>query len=266
MRCPVCGREMSTPVVEGVEVDLCPGCGGVWLDGGELEALTGHTLESCRELDCPKCGRRLAIRTIGAVEVDCCEGCGGTWLDHGELESIRRVPPSAGADPGRFAQFLSSVARQRNIEIAKEALAVESPSVLVLDNVFLMYSSGILISSVTRRASHKVDEDILGSMLTAIQDFVEHSFESSGDSTLRGIRFGEREIVFARSPHLISAFLVSGELPRHFHGNATRLLKRIERQYGDRLANWNGDLQELEGIGDVLTTIFDQGGKPAPGK
>ena len=40
INCPRCGSEMSEATVEHVNVDRCTGCGGVFLDKGELEILT----------------------------------------------------------------------------------------------------------------------------------------------------------------------------------------------------------------------------------
>ena len=37
--CPHCGIEMKTTGRQGVEIDLCPKCRGVWLDRGELDML-----------------------------------------------------------------------------------------------------------------------------------------------------------------------------------------------------------------------------------
>lgn len=37
--CPACGAELRTVVRQGVEIDRCPACRGVWLDRGELEKL-----------------------------------------------------------------------------------------------------------------------------------------------------------------------------------------------------------------------------------
>jgi len=37
--CPGCGENMSQNEVGGAVVDICDGCGGVWLDGGEIQAL-----------------------------------------------------------------------------------------------------------------------------------------------------------------------------------------------------------------------------------
>lgn len=39
MECPVCGDKLREIQKYGVEVDICPGCKGVWLDKGELEKI-----------------------------------------------------------------------------------------------------------------------------------------------------------------------------------------------------------------------------------
>ena len=40
MRCPKCGLELITINYKGIDVDKCSGCQGVWLDAGELEAVS----------------------------------------------------------------------------------------------------------------------------------------------------------------------------------------------------------------------------------
>ena len=41
MCCCKCGVTMETVAFRGVEIERCPGCGGVYLDKGELETLAG---------------------------------------------------------------------------------------------------------------------------------------------------------------------------------------------------------------------------------
>lgn len=41
MRCPKCGLRLDEITFRGVKVDKCFGCGGVYLDDGELEQLAG---------------------------------------------------------------------------------------------------------------------------------------------------------------------------------------------------------------------------------
>ena len=40
LRCPNCSTEMMLSNKNGVEIDHCPRCRGVWLDRGELEKIT----------------------------------------------------------------------------------------------------------------------------------------------------------------------------------------------------------------------------------
>ena len=48
MRCPLCNVPMREVNRRGVQIDVCPECRGVWLDGGELDKLlaVGETWES----------------------------------------------------------------------------------------------------------------------------------------------------------------------------------------------------------------------------
>ncbi|MCS6846419.1 MAG: zf-TFIIB domain-containing protein [Anaerolineae bacterium] len=39
MKCPICDVEMRLAERQGVEIDYCPNCRGVWLDRGELDKL-----------------------------------------------------------------------------------------------------------------------------------------------------------------------------------------------------------------------------------
>ena len=39
MCCPKCGQGLKQKYFENVEVDVCTGCEGIWLDKGELELL-----------------------------------------------------------------------------------------------------------------------------------------------------------------------------------------------------------------------------------
>jgi len=40
MRCPKCGTKLKSVEHHGVTVEECPSCQGLWLDRGELEALS----------------------------------------------------------------------------------------------------------------------------------------------------------------------------------------------------------------------------------
>ncbi|MEW5791670.1 MAG: zf-TFIIB domain-containing protein [Pseudomonadota bacterium] len=39
MKCPICNVELKLAERQGIEIDYCPQCRGVWLDRGELDKL-----------------------------------------------------------------------------------------------------------------------------------------------------------------------------------------------------------------------------------
>ena len=39
MKCPACSNELKMADRQGVEIDYCPSCRGVWLDRGELDKI-----------------------------------------------------------------------------------------------------------------------------------------------------------------------------------------------------------------------------------
>ena len=39
MLCPMCKKELRMTERQGIEVDYCPDCRGIWLDRGELDKL-----------------------------------------------------------------------------------------------------------------------------------------------------------------------------------------------------------------------------------
>ena len=45
MNCPRCKAELKTEQYEGIEIDRCPDCAGMWLDYPELDQLEDIVLE-----------------------------------------------------------------------------------------------------------------------------------------------------------------------------------------------------------------------------
>lgn len=44
MNCPVCNLELKIADRQGIEIDYCPKCRGVWLDRGELDKIIERSL------------------------------------------------------------------------------------------------------------------------------------------------------------------------------------------------------------------------------
>lgn len=48
MKCPKCGADLKEKMHNDVAIDECAGCGGIWLDKGELELLVNSEDESAK--------------------------------------------------------------------------------------------------------------------------------------------------------------------------------------------------------------------------
>lgn len=46
MRCPKCGAPLKERSFQKIAIDQCTGCGGIWLDAGELEQIAKKDDES----------------------------------------------------------------------------------------------------------------------------------------------------------------------------------------------------------------------------
>jgi Zn-finger nucleic acid-binding protein len=85
---------------EGLEVDSCPECFGIWFDREELkefiqkpelaqrlsEGVSNPVVSHTGQRLCPSCRIPLSETSLGQVEVDVCFRCRGIWLDQGELD------------------------------------------------------------------------------------------------------------------------------------------------------------------------------------
>lgn len=103
MECPVCKNPMVILELDKVEIDYCPACKGIWLDGGELELLAENTrgaisFESAdnvkeKKYKCPICNRKMnkvEFEKSGII-IDRCKNGHGLWFDKGELNSLLSI-------------------------------------------------------------------------------------------------------------------------------------------------------------------------------
>ena len=54
MLCPVCKVDLTMSERQGIEIDYCPKCRGVWLDRGELDKLVERS--ATREQEAARAG------------------------------------------------------------------------------------------------------------------------------------------------------------------------------------------------------------------
>ncbi len=104
--CPVCREPLIVAERDGIELDVCLWCHGLWFDVGEIELLAeklGRAMavpeglfakadSSEKPRSCPRCDRAMEKVTAGASPVILLDRCAahGLWFDHGELGALVR--------------------------------------------------------------------------------------------------------------------------------------------------------------------------------
>jgi len=139
MNCPRCDSSTAVLDHEGVEVNECRQCGGMFLHRGELNKIAEPTHgdleystvhdESFQHEDrfgpivCPDCSgdtmKKVEFNIHTGIVLDFCPACSGFWLDGKELgrinDEVRTLNESAepGPDPPMlwFARFIWSLPR-----------------------------------------------------------------------------------------------------------------------------------------------------------
>jgi Zn-finger nucleic acid-binding protein len=104
---------MAEMTIEGVDLDFCSGCKGLWFDKDEMAFMTEMTADfpnpqAARTVGkptlfpCPRCQGKLEeilFAPPNQVLLDRCLSCHGVWLDKGELAKVEEI--AAGFDNPR---------------------------------------------------------------------------------------------------------------------------------------------------------------------
>jgi PAT family beta-lactamase induction signal transducer AmpG len=109
MRCPKCRADMEQVDVEGIEVDRCTICNGIWFDAGEMDLLknkqaaaaidigdakTGKQSNAIDSYQCPRCSGAM-VKVVDPRQThiwyETCSACHGSYLDAGELRDMSNV-------------------------------------------------------------------------------------------------------------------------------------------------------------------------------
>ncbi len=110
MNCPKCSGEMELVSYDGIKVDRCTSCGGLWFQPEELRALrddiwmadyiidsgdknAGRKANANKEIDCPQCGKLMQHEADAEqkhITYESCPDGHGTFLDAGEFTDLVR--------------------------------------------------------------------------------------------------------------------------------------------------------------------------------
>lgn len=167
MNCPNCKTHSldESLTKEGVLIDVCKSCKGIWLDRGKVflfsrrprrleESLVGTEIQG-RPSDrcCPRCATAFEIVPFlrQGLEVDRCPRCEGYWFDAGELKAaieadqlaFRIETPMADDDDFSAAPLAPAAIEQIRNEQAETRWRDLASGMLPLPNLWIR-SAGVL--------------------------------------------------------------------------------------------------------------------------
>ncbi|MEC7135047.1 MAG: right-handed parallel beta-helix repeat-containing protein [Candidatus Thermoplasmatota archaeon] len=147
--------------------------------------------------------------------------------------------------------------RSRNNDVFDENVTiVESKPVAKykVEELYLIYKDGRLVKNLSD-VEVKTDSDIMSGMLTAINDFVQDSFNTEGD--LGSIDYGNNKIILQRGQNSYLAAVVYGEVDKFFKGKMINAVRNIEN-VNPTMSSWNGDSETILHTEHYLQPIIDE--------
>lgn len=125
----------------------------------------------------------------------------------------------------------------------------------IIDEIFLMTPTGMLLKHYTRRLRPDQDEHIMAGMLTAVQNFIKESFDEHG-GRLKEIKFENYDILISHSKNVVVAAIISTKKPEKLRLQLKEATEDIEERFGDRLTQWSGDTAEIADVDNVMKQLI----------
>tara|TARA_R110002072_G_scaffold1780_13_gene14937 strand:+ start:13729 stop:15420 length:1692 start_codon:yes stop_codon:yes gene_type:complete len=115
-----------------------------------------------------------------------------------------------------------------------------------IEQVFLIHrETSLLIQHQVSDLTDVKDPDMVSSMFSAIQDFIEDSFSTNETNELNTLRLGDLTVVIQRGPAAVLAAVVRGRVPEDLRVSMVRLLESLHGQKRSQLADYSGDPAEF---------------------
>ncbi|MDA1044869.1 MAG: hypothetical protein O3C57_06555, partial [Verrucomicrobia bacterium] len=129
-----------------------------------------------------------------------------------------------------------------------EEIVIEHTQASPIRQVFLIHrETGLLIQEAqSLSTASPQDWDIISSMLSALQDFIQDSFNMDHDTPLETIKVGRVSVLIEQGPHVAVAGILEGEARPEYKQRIKDACSRIHAESGEALAKFTGDTTPFE--------------------
>jgi hypothetical protein len=117
----------------------------------------------------------------------------------------------------------------------------------VVEHVYLTYDGGTPLVHLSRSHVPGRDPDLIASMFTAIQNFMDESFHEMGVGNVRSIELGDRhQVAFGRGKWLLLYVVYRGRESNQLERHVIHQVHDLEDRYAGLLRDWDGDMDATE--------------------
>lgn len=134
---------------------------------------------------------------------------------------------------------------------------MEPEGLFDVQQIFLIHhNTGTLISHTGKEGA--MDQEILGAMLSAVEDFIKDSFRGAEDSKeeLKRLQYGDLKIHAEHGNYIFMAVVIEGKGTEHLHDRMRDEVTDIESTYGDILKDRDGNTEPFQDIPESLRDVF----------
>jgi hypothetical protein len=134
-----------------------------------------------------------------------------------------------------------------------------------VEHVYLTDTGGTPLVHLSRRISSDKDPDLVASMFTAIQNFMDDSFHSMGIGDVRSIEVGDRHhVAFGRGHAVLLYIVYRGRESNHLERRVIQMVGDIEARFATLLKSWQGDMDPIVALRAYLIQEWDLQPRPIP--
>jgi hypothetical protein len=172
-----------------------------------------------------------------------------------EIQGMLHSPRDFEGAVSKFQQLMKDVKKIETKEKLSSSLKklqeTYSPKGEIQE-VFLVYKDGRLITHTTVQEKEFWDADIIAGMLTALQDFIKHCLR--GEEELRTMEYGNVQIAIESGDHSYLAAIITGKIV-DIHIRLERSLTEIEAKFSKQLKYWDGSLDAFPGVDRMMKKV-----------
>jgi len=127
----------------------------------------------------------------------------------------------------------------------------------VVEHVYLTYDGGTPMVHLSRNFVPGRDPDVIASMFTAIENFMDESFHEMGIGAVRSIELGDRhQVAFGRGRWILLYVLYRGRESNQLERHVIHQVHTLEERFSGLLKDWNGDMKTAEVLRDYLAEVW----------